>query len=191
MDTAEGSDRIGLRMIEALRSRALVRLAAGDHRAAFDAAREAVSTGVEAGTPLDAARAQILAARALSAGGQADDAVATLRQAQATLAVCGAHRYRDEAARELRQLGHRVPRAGRPRTEGSPASPRVSSDATVLSPREQQVAELVALGLTNRQIGADLHLSDRTVESHLAKAFSKLGVSNRAAVAARIRRATT
>lgn len=52
-----------------------------------------------------------------------------------------------------------------------------------LTPGELQVAALVGEGLTNRQIAQTLHLSIRTVESHLHHIFGKLGVSSRTAVA--------
>ena len=48
-----------------------------------------------------------------------------------------------------------------------------------LSPQELQVAQLAAQGLTNREIGARLYLSHRTVGSHLYRAFPKLGVRSR------------
>jgi DNA-binding NarL/FixJ family response regulator len=48
------------------------------------------------------------------------------------------------------------------------------------------VARLVADGRPNREIAAQLHLSEKTIESHLARAFGKLGVRRRAALASRI-----
>jgi len=53
-----------------------------------------------------------------------------------------------------------------------------------LTPTERQVVELVAEGLTNPQIGERLFISRRTVQTHLAHVFAKLGVSTRAEVAA-------
>lgn len=53
----------------------------------------------------------------------------------------------------------------------------------MLSARELQVAELVSDGSTNRQIARTLVLSEKTVEVYLSRAFTKLGVSSRAAVA--------
>jgi DNA-binding CsgD family transcriptional regulator len=48
--------------------------------------------------------------------------------------------------------------------------------------REIQIARLAAAGLSNRQIGEQLFISHRTVGYHLAKAFAKLGVNNRALI---------
>ena len=58
-----------------------------------------------------------------------------------------------------------------------------------LSGREREIAELVAEGKTNKAIAAELFLSEKTIESHLSRVFSKLGVSSRAAVAGAIARA--
>ncbi|MDT3400894.1 helix-turn-helix transcriptional regulator, partial [Streptomyces sp. B1866] len=61
--------------------------------------------------------------------------------------------------------------------------------AAGLTGRERQIAELVGDGLTNRLIGKRLHIAEKTVEMHLSNVFAKLGVANRAAVAALITRA--
>ena len=53
-----------------------------------------------------------------------------------------------------------------------------------LSPQELQVAQLAGAGLTNREIAERLFLSHRTVGSHLYRIFPKLGVTNRAQLAA-------
>src|SRR5262245_43696950 len=53
-----------------------------------------------------------------------------------------------------------------------------------LTPREVQVLQFVAAGKTNRQIAAELFLSDKTVGHHLASIYAKLGVSSRAAATA-------
>jgi non-specific serine/threonine protein kinase len=52
-----------------------------------------------------------------------------------------------------------------------------------LSRREREVAELIALGLTNRAIAQRLFLSERTVEGHIDHAFTKLGLSSRTQLA--------
>lgn len=52
--------------------------------------------------------------------------------------------------------------------------------AAGLTPQELQIAQLAAEGLTNREIGARLYLSPRTIGFHLHKIFPKLGVTGRA-----------
>ena len=53
----------------------------------------------------------------------------------------------------------------------------------LLGPRESEVAALVAGGLTNKEIGAQLFISDRTVESHVRNILDKIGSKNRAQIA--------
>jgi DNA-binding NarL/FixJ family response regulator len=48
-----------------------------------------------------------------------------------------------------------------------------------LTPRETDVLQLVATGLSNRAVAERLHVSDETVKFHLASIFGKLGASNR------------
>jgi len=49
-----------------------------------------------------------------------------------------------------------------------------------LTAREQQILDLIAEGLTNRQISCNLSISESTVENHIHHIFLKLGISNRA-----------
>ncbi|MGR6919516.1 LuxR C-terminal-related transcriptional regulator [[Actinomadura] parvosata] len=70
--------------------------------------------------------------------------------------------------------------SGRART--SPASaerPPAASRTQGLTPREREIARLAASGMSNRQIAQELVLSARTVDNHLARVFSKLGISSR------------
>ncbi|MFE1835683.1 ATP-binding protein [Streptomyces sviceus] len=62
------------------------------------------------------------------------------------------------------------------------AAPRAATSG--LTRREQQVAALVARGMTNRRIAAELVLSPRTVETHVDRILTKLGFSSRAQIAA-------
>jgi DNA-binding NarL/FixJ family response regulator len=75
-----------------------------------------------------------------------------------------------EAERELERLG-------------LPVRP-ASADGGGLTAREREVLRLVALGRSNDEIAAELVLSVRTVESHIASIYGKVGVSGRAARAA-------
>lgn len=52
-----------------------------------------------------------------------------------------------------------------------------------LTAREQQILNLIAEGLTNRQISSSLIISESTVENHIHHIFVKLGISNRAQAA--------
>lgn len=52
-------------------------------------------------------------------------------------------------------------------------------DLSLLSEREAQVARAVAAGRSNREVAAQLHISERTVKAHLGAAFDKLGVRDR------------
>ena len=61
---------------------------------------------------------------------------------------------------------------------------RTLDSSPLLSTREQEIAMLVKAGQTNRQIAAQLFLSERTVENHLYRAFRKLGVTSRDELAA-------
>jgi DNA-binding CsgD family transcriptional regulator len=55
-----------------------------------------------------------------------------------------------------------------------------------LSPREMEIARMVAKGLPNKTIAAVLEISSWTVSTHLRRMFAKLGVSSRAAMVARV-----
>ena len=66
---------------------------------------------------------------------------------------------------------------------GGPTRPRRDS-YRALSAREEEVAELIAAGLTNPAIGRQLHLSRPTVASHVAHILTKLGFTSRSQVAA-------
>ena len=52
-----------------------------------------------------------------------------------------------------------------------------------LTPREQQVAEAIARGLSNRQIAEEFGISTETVKRHLASIYSKLSLPGRVALA--------
>lgn len=61
------------------------------------------------------------------------------------------------------------------RTGDAPADPRYDS----LSPQERRILELVAEGLTNRQIGAEMYLAEKTVKNYVSSLLHKLGFARR------------
>ncbi|WP_274037746.1 helix-turn-helix transcriptional regulator [Actinacidiphila cocklensis] len=65
------------------------------------------------------------------------------------------------------------------RAAGAPMPAPAASPTADLTPQEQQIAELAAQGMTNRDIAAQLYLSPRTVGYHLHKIFPKLGIRSR------------
>jgi DNA-binding CsgD family transcriptional regulator len=135
----------------------------------------------------DAATAlPMLSARTLLAEGQAraaaedrSGAVGALTAAEAAFDGFGALRGRDQAARELRRLGHRVLRPAR------------TADGNPLTAREREIAELVAAGRTNREIAEQLVLSIRTIEAHLRNIYGKLDVRSRVELGHALTRART
>ncbi|GAA2072992.1 LuxR family transcriptional regulator [Streptomyces albiaxialis] len=148
-------------------------LAAGGGRTAeaaalFDAARTAYAALPH---PYAAARAGEAAARCRL--GEGDEGTAQLLAVSEEFAALGATRDAARCRRVLRGNDVVLPsRRGR----------RGYGDQ--LSPREQDVARLVALGHTNREIADVLFLSPRTVEHHVAQVLRKLNLGSRAEVAA-------
>ncbi|NMO56851.1 helix-turn-helix domain-containing protein [Actinoplanes sp. TBRC 11911] len=125
----------------------------------------ALSDGlVEAGT-FHRARIELSYGRWLRRQRRPRDARRLLREAQSTFQRLGA-----------------VPWANRAGAELDATAGTRSGEAGKLTPQEQVVAELAAAGLTNKQIGERLQVSHRTIGSHLARVFPKLGVTSRAAL---------
>ena len=98
-------------------------------------------------------------------------------------------RRRREARRHLRRAADLFRQVRAPpweeraeaelRATGEKARRRDPSTLDQLTPQELQIAGLVAAGMTNREIAAQLFLSPRTIDYHLRKVFSKLGVTSR------------
>jgi DNA-binding NarL/FixJ family response regulator len=148
-----------------------VAAARGDPTTAADHFRAAVPVLDRLGLAFDAAQARLATARAL-APGSPQVAVVEARAALAMFDHTGASAHADTAAELLRSLGDRarsVPRIPGPLTR-----------------REREVAELVGRGLSNPEIAHRLHLSPRTVGHHVAHVLTKLGLRNRAEIAARM-----
>jgi DNA-binding NarL/FixJ family response regulator len=114
--------------------------------------------------PYDVARARMQLARACRALNDHDAAAMELDAARATFERLGA---RPDLAR-LAELAER------------PAAQRPGG----LTPRESEVLRLVATGKTNREIAAELVISEHTVARHMQNMFVKLHLASRAAATA-------
>ena len=164
-----------------LRARATVLLASGEPGRAAELAALAACSAAEVGAPIDTARSRIVLGQALARHGRRSEAVEELARAEAVLADCAAAGLREQAVRHLKRLGRHV------RSPADEAGSR-GGPGGVLTPRELEIAHLVACGRTNREIAASVYLSEKTVESHLSHVFVKLGLSSRAALASWVAR---
>ncbi|MGW4798490.1 helix-turn-helix transcriptional regulator, partial [Nonomuraea sp. NPDC004297] len=150
-------------------------LIGGDTEAAAEF--RAAATGYDLlGAPYEAAQVRELAAGRLFAAGAAG-AGELLLEAMAAFRDLAARWDLDRAAQLARRHGVTV--KGR-----YPGGPQGYGDD--LSPREREIAEMAAAGLTNREIGRRLFVSPRTVEKHLGAALRKLGLRSRTALGARL-----
>jgi len=145
-------------------------LASADVPAARAHLEAALAAFTQAGIPYRAAQTRLLLAQVL---GRNDREVAGA-EARAALSVfedLGAGRDADAAAALLRDLGIKAARTG-PKNVGR------------LTKREQEVLALLGEGLSNPEIARRLFLSRKTVEHHVARILSKLGLRGRAEAAA-------
>jgi DNA-binding CsgD family transcriptional regulator/tetratricopeptide (TPR) repeat protein len=119
---------------------------------------------------------RLAAEAALTAGW--GEPVVWLREAAAFFAARGERSVAAACRALLRRAGVPVPRAGR----GDSAVPP-NLRAVGVTSREADVLELVAEGLTNKELAARLHLSPRTVEKHVASLLAKTGCRRRVELA--------
>lgn len=152
--------------------RTLSRLAVADGDHADAATRATASARLDelSGAKLEGLRARVIYASALASAGERDLAIQTLANIAAEADALGATSVRKLAAREWRTLVKNEPSG-----EGGFAS---------LSDREREIAILVAEGHTNRSIGSTLFLSERTVQTHLSRILSVMGLPSRTAIPA-------
>jgi DNA-binding CsgD family transcriptional regulator len=94
------------------------------------------------------------------------DARDQLRLAHDMFQGMGAEAFAERARRELMATG-------------ATARERTVTTEVDLTPQEAQIARLAAAGQTNSEIGSELFISPRTVEYHLSKVFTKLGLTTR------------
>lgn len=165
----------------AQRARARMLAAEGANGAAREAAMASAEAAARCGAAVESARAEALAGQAAAADRDRQAAVALLRRAETCFDECGADIDRGETRRELRKLNARAEPRG-PSGDGA-------GGVDALSRREREVAGLITARMTNREIAAELFLSEKTVETHLRNIFAKLGASSRVDVARAIERA--
>ncbi|MGO9892425.1 MAG: LuxR C-terminal-related transcriptional regulator, partial [Solirubrobacteraceae bacterium] len=129
--------------------------------------------------PYQAAYARWREAEALLAsGGERADVEALVRDAHAVADELGARPLRGELEMLARRARIELAHGGPP----EPA-PNAAVERLELTPRELDVLALLADGLTNREIGAELFISDKTASVHVSRILTKLSVPNRAAAA--------
>ncbi|MFC8430181.1 AAA family ATPase [Streptomyces sp. NPDC057253] len=120
--------------------------------------------------PFDRARVQLAFGRWLRAHGRDPEATREhLTAALHALEELGAAPWAAAAGTELAALT-------------PPAEPEPHGTEGLLTPQELQIADLAATGLSNKEIGARLYISPRTVSTHLYNIFPKLGIRSRAAL---------
>ncbi|MEV6235583.1 helix-turn-helix transcriptional regulator [Lentzea sp. NPDC051838] len=149
----------------------------GQLPASVSEAEAAADWFTRAGSPLHVAMAFALGAESLATAGDLQGARAGFGRAKEGYAACDASWLLASVRNSESRLGARSPRPRRPEAAGT---------VDALSGREREVAELVAAGLTNREIATKLFLSVKTVEAHLARVFTKLDVKSRVGVAQRL-----
>jgi len=144
------------------RGRALLALARGDAAAAVSATDPATDERSARWRTFDRARTLLVRGQVLRQLRRPREAGLDLDEALSIFEKLGANAWAARAAGELRRLGRR----------------RSASDD--LTPAEREVATLAASGLRNHEVAAQLGISPKTVEAHLARAYSKLAIRSRA-----------
>lgn len=129
---------------------------------------EAVERMGESSRSLRVAECRELCGFALWEAGRREDAARMLASAEQTLLDAGASGSARRVGRLISDLGLRRPR-GRRTVDGSAS----------LTDRESTIADLVAEGLSNQAIADELGISKRTVETHLNRVYTKLGIRSR------------
>ena len=144
------------------RSRALL----SDGAAAEELYREAIERLGRTQLRPELGRAHLLYGEWLRRQGRRVDAREQLRPAHDLFTSIGMEAFAERAGRELVATGEKVRKR----------SPETREELTA---QEEQIARLARDGLSNSEIGGQLFVSARTVEWHLRKVFTKLGISSR------------
>lgn len=159
-ERAEELGRVSARAA-ALRCRGLLSAARGEAEAGLDDLREAMAEHDHDGVPFERARSLLVLGSLLRRVKRRSEARATLAEAIAAFEALGAVTWRDRGRDELRRIGGR------------------RSSGHHLTPSEHRTATLVAEGLSNKEIAAQLFVTARTIETRLGRMYEKLGVHSR------------
>ncbi|MDI3213685.1 LuxR C-terminal-related transcriptional regulator [Arthrobacter sp. AL12] len=167
-------------------SEAAVLFHEGDPAAALVPLRRAWSRWLSLDAPFEAARCRALLARLCAALGDEESARLEREAARAVFSGLGAApALADLEQSEVGQSD--LEQSPDARTAPAPTTKNDghhAADAGPLTAREAEVVRLVSAGLTNRNIAAELFISEKTVARHLSNIFTKLGLTSRAAVTA-------
>jgi DNA-binding CsgD family transcriptional regulator len=147
-----------------IQARSTALLSGDDH--AEDLYLEAIERLGRTRIRAELARAHLLYGEWLRRQGRRRDAREQLRIAHATLEEMGMTGFAERARKELAATGET-------------ARKRTIETATELTAQEAQIAQLARNGRSNPEISTQLFISPRTVEWHLRKVFTKLGISSR------------
>jgi DNA-binding CsgD family transcriptional regulator len=142
----------------------------GDDQQAEELFAEALRHHDHRVPPYERARTQLAYGERLRRSRRRAESRIQLRSALDTFDGAGAVLWAERARAELRATGET-------------ARKRDESTLELLTPQELRVARLVAAGSSNKDVAAQLFLSSRTVEYHLGKVFTKLGVASRVELA--------
>ncbi|GAA3142910.1 LuxR family transcriptional regulator [Planomonospora alba] len=159
------------------------------YRLCFDGDHDAAAAAWDRlDRPFRRAAALLRAARTAAASGDREGAAVRLRTAHPVAVALGARPLVAEIEALARRIGAALTRDAPEgaRQEGAAAGAAGGTPAGVpaLTPREQEVLRLVALGRSNRDIAAELFISAKTVSVHVSNILAKLGVSTRGEAAA-------
>ena len=144
------------------RCRSMMLAAQGDVGAATSMAQQAMAAHQSLPMPFERARTQLLLGQLQRRQRQRESATATLTEALAAFEGMKTTLWADRTRNELAR------------------TPVSSTRTKLLTPSEERVAELAASGLTNRDIGAAVYISPKTVEATLARIYRKLDIHTRA-----------
>ncbi|HMM43487.1 MAG TPA: LuxR C-terminal-related transcriptional regulator, partial [Thermomicrobiales bacterium] len=190
--------------------RGMLALARGDAAAALEIADDLLATAIGVTSDADIPHVALLRGQALAALGRTDEAVTALHAAasgasarrlrclllrihralEGALQAAGRTQEAEEASRAATAIASQIAATipddteraaflARARASLPPATPKANG----LTPREREVADAVARGLTNREIADALFIGQRTVETHVTNILAKLAFTTRSQIA--------